>query len=130
MKANDIERLEQAIERLVREHVAECGRRAMEAVARGFAAGKRPLPRRRAKAVLPASARRSGDALATLTERLHAAVCARPGAAMAALASEVGASARELELPARRLKKAGRIRSVGERNATRYFPVPAKKSAS
>ena len=49
---------------------------------------------------------------------------------MVVLAAEVGATVRDLERPAKRLKKAGRIRTVGERNMTRYFPLPARKSAA
>jgi len=35
MKTTDIERLEQQIEHLIREHLAECTRRALQAVERG-----------------------------------------------------------------------------------------------
>ena len=47
---------------------------------------------------------------------------------MATLAPHVGATARELSRPTKLLKDAGRIRIVGERTATRYFPL-GKKSA-
>jgi hypothetical protein len=46
------------------------------------------------------------------------------------LAAGVGAPVRELVRPAKHLKKAGRIRTVGERNMTRYFPLPAKRSTA
>jgi hypothetical protein len=130
MKTTDIERLEQEIERLIRTHLAECSKRAMQAVERGFAAtGMRPR-RRVEKARDGARARRPGGLVSELTERLYAAVCAHPGTGMAVLAAKVGATARQLERPAKRLREAGRIRSVGERNAMRYFPLPAKKSAA
>ena len=74
--------------------------------------------------------RRGAAELDGLAERLAAAVSAKPGTTMVVLASEVGASVQDLERPAKRLKVAGRIRSVGERNATRYFPVPPRKSAA
>ena len=130
MKTTDIERLEQQIEHLIREHLAECARRAMLAVERGFAAAKRPAARRVVGAQRTAGQRRSAEELDALAERLAAAVSAKPGTTMVVLASEVRATVRDLERPAKRLKKEGRIRTVGERNATRYFPLPAKKSAS
>jgi hypothetical protein len=132
MKTTDIERLEQQIEQLIREHLAECTRRAMLAVQRGFAATAKPTGRRRRdESTCRASGRRRRvDELEGLAERLAAAVSAKPGTTMVVLAAEVGATVRELERPAKRLKKAGRIRTVGERNMTRYFPLPARKSAA
>ena len=130
MKTTDIERLEQQIETFIREHLAECARRAQLAMERGFAAAVRPSPRRTARAQRAVGQRRSADELDALAERLAAAVSAKPGTTMLVLASEVGATVRELERPAHRLKKAGRIRTVGERNATRYFPLPTRKSAA
>lgn len=130
MKTTDIERLEQQIECLIREHLAECARRAMQAVERGFSAARRTAPRRAEVVRRAEGQRRSVEEIGALAERLATAVCAKPGSTMVALASEVGASVRELERPAQRLKKAGRIRTVGERNATRYFPLPPRKSAA
>jgi len=129
MKTTDIERLEQQIEQLIREHLVECTRRALQAVERGFAGAKRPPPRRVEAGRRAVGQRRSAEEIDALAERLAAAVCAKPGNAMVALASEVGASVKDLERPAQRLKNSGRIRTVGERNATRYFPLPPRKSA-
>ncbi len=61
-----------------------------------------------------------------LSERLYEAVCANPGALMSVLAAQVGATARALHRPAMVLKRAGRVRSVGQRQLTRYFPMAAK----
>ena len=61
--------------------------------------------------------------MAALGERLYRAVCEHPGESMARLSGELGASARELHRPMALLKRAGRVRSVGERHATRYFPM-------
>jgi hypothetical protein len=58
------------------------------------------------------------------------AVCAHPGAAMTVLSAEVGATVRELHRPMTRLKRAGRVRSVGARHLTRYFPMAGKVAAS
>jgi hypothetical protein len=41
----------------------------------------------------------------------------------------VGATAQELNQPMLRLKRAGRIRSVGTRHATRYFPMASANAA-
>jgi len=62
-------------------------------------------------------------------ERLYQVVCTNPGEAMAVLAREVGASARELQRPMALLKQAGRVRSVGQRSSTRYFPRAHAASA-
>jgi hypothetical protein len=66
--------------------------------------------------------RRRSAEVSELGERLYRAVCAHPGEGMAALAGELGASARELHRPMALLKQAGRVRSVGQRHQTRYFP--------
>jgi hypothetical protein len=42
---------------------------------------------------------------------------------MIVLAPVVGSTARELNRPVSLLKRAGRIRSVGTRHATRYLPM-------
>jgi len=68
--------------------------------------------------------------MAAVAERLYAAICAHPGAAMTTLADEVGATARELNRPALALKRAGRVRSIGQRQGMRYFPTSAKGSAA
>lgn len=61
--------------------------------------------------------------MAALSERLCEAVCARPGEVMTVLGPALGASPRELHRPMAVLKAAGRVRSVGQRHLTRYFPM-------
>lgn len=68
--------------------------------------------------------------MAALGERLYEAVCAKPGETMSVLAPIVGATPRELQVPATHLKKAGRIRSVGQKQQTRYFPMVKNASKS
>lgn len=131
MKTTDIERLEQQIEHLIREHLAECARRAKLAVERAFASTtKRSGATRAGSGRRAVGKRRSVEEIDELAERLAVAVCAKPGTTMVVLAAEVGATVAELERPATRLKRAGRIRTVGERNMTRYFPIPARRSAA
>jgi hypothetical protein len=116
--------LEQQIESLVRDHVAALRQGAEAAVARAFsrvatASRRTPLPRTSGRRRAPAE-------MSALSERLYAAICAQPGATMVTLAAEVGVTARELNRPAGSLRRAGRVRSVGQRQATRYFPMAAK----
>jgi len=127
-KTTSNEELARRIEQLVREHIAESRRTAAEAVARAFtgASGvgaggrKATVPKRRAE-----GKRRDPEEVAALGERLYAAVCASPGQGMAAFARELGASVRDLQRPMTHLKRAERIRSVGVRHLTRYFPMAA-----
>jgi len=119
--------LEIQVEELVREHIAAIRRAATAAVERAFerAAGRREGGRS-APGTRGSGRRRAPDELVALGERLYAAICARPGAAMSTLASQMGVPGRELNRPATQLRQAGRVRSVGQRQATRYFPMSAK----
>jgi hypothetical protein len=47
---------------------------------------------------------------------------------MTVLAARVGQKPRALNRPMLQLKKAGRVRSAGERYLTRYFPMAAARS--
>ena len=115
--------LDQRIEQFVREHIASIHRNAREALERAFAGATSPRPRRVSQGhVAGGGKRRAPTEVSALGERLYRAVCARPGEGMGVLARELGASARELHRPMAVLKKAGRIRSVGQRSLTRYFP--------
>src|SRR5262249_49335989 len=120
------------IEQLVEEHIAASRRAAQGAVERAFGAG----PHRGASVKSPRPAatgktfkRRPPEDIAALGERLYRAGCANPGTGMIALAAEVGGSARELHRPMALLKRAGRVRSVGARHLTRYFPMASKMAA-
>ncbi len=119
--------LEQQIECLVRDHVAALRQRAEAALARAFS--QTAMAGRRAAAPRTSGRRRAAAELSALSERLYAAICAQPGAGMGTLAAELGATPRELNRPARQLRRAGRVRSVGQRQATRYFPMATKAAA-
>jgi hypothetical protein len=58
-----------------------------------------------------------------LGERLYAAICAQPGETMAVLAPRIGVRPRELHRPMTVLRDAGRIRSAGQKQQMRYFPM-------
>lgn len=115
--------LGQRIEHIVREHIAASRRAAAEAVERAFAAEAPPPRTPRRTAPSQGQKRRASAELAALGERFYAAVCAKPGEMMAVLTAEVGASARQLHRSVMLLKRTGRVRAVGHRNQTRYFPM-------
>jgi hypothetical protein len=71
----------------------------------------------------PSSPRRTGTEVAALEKKLLDAVWATPGEAMSALAPRIGASPSTLQVPVARLKAAGRLKTVGARQFTRYFPT-------
>jgi hypothetical protein len=128
MKLRKQTNLEIAIERLVHEHVAALQTAAASAVERAFSkhrsGGLRAPPTTRRAS----GNRRAPDEVAGLAEKLYAAVCANPGSAMPKLASLLGTSPRALNRPAIQLRRTGRLRSVGQRQGTRYFPMTAKAS--
>jgi len=125
-KATD---LESAIERLVHEHVTALHTAASAAVERAFSKHKSGGVRIAPTTKRASGNRRAPDDVAALAEKLYAAVCANPGAAMPKLASLLDTSPRALNRPSIQLRRAGRLRSVGQRQATRYFPMTGKTSA-
>ena len=119
-------RLERQIEELVRAHLESCRRAAAAAVDRAFAAAMdetRKTARQERKARRVQSPPRSAEELARLEEQFHAAVCAEPGETMMVLAARLGIPSGCLTVPVKRLKRAGRVRIVGQRNSARYFPM-------
>lgn len=134
IRACDVERmttnheLAEQIEQLVRQHIEVTRSAAAAAVQRAFAA---PTPdgrsrpstgtsRRARKNVAP---RRATEEVAALGERFYGVLCRNPGETMTTLAPQVGATPRALHVAVARLKRARRVRAVGQRNHTRYFPM-------
>lgn len=66
--------------------------------------------------------RRSPSELAHACELLHAEIQAHPGLRMEQIGAALGAPTRELTLPIRKLLRDKKIRTEGQRRATRYFP--------
>lgn len=129
MTKKTIEHLEQQIEQLVREHLAAQRAAATAAVERAFssataAPAKVSAPRQRAW-----GRRRPPTEVAGLAERLYEAVRANAGETMTIIAAHVGETPRALHRPMMNLKRAGRVRSAGQRNFARYFPMATLKSA-
>jgi len=122
--------LAEQIEQLVRNHIETTRKAAATAVERAFSAtppaGDRPVPQAaRRKPRAKAAPRRAVEEVLALAERFYAVLCRNPGETMATLAPQVGASARALHVAVARLERAGRVRSVGQRRFTRYFPMTA-----
>jgi len=126
---NTVRDLGERIEQLVQEHIAASRAAAQEAIARAFASSAKPAVRAAAKATRRAGKKRPSADIAALGDRLYRAVCSKPGETMAVLAPMAGASARELNRPMTLLRRAGRVRSVGTRHMTRYFPMANAASA-
>jgi hypothetical protein len=128
------EELSTQIEHVVRGYLTEVQRAAQEAVARAFAAAAAPArtkPRAGARTTRPGSSRRrTADELARLQDELEALVRQHPGAAVTTFVAELQVPLRELERPMTLLKRAGRVRTVGERHLTRYFPAVGAASSA
>jgi hypothetical protein len=128
-----IETLEMRIEQLVREHVAAIRAAATTAVARALAEpvrGSSKATGPRASSRRPSRQRRSGQEIAELGERLVQAIEATPGATMSTLSAQVGATPRELAIAVKHLRRQDRVRTVGQRQHTKYFPAaPGSVSA-
>ena len=120
-------KIESVVERLVREHLTDVEAASRAAVREGFRRATRPTSAtgrdgERARRGAP-SQRRPREVVAKLEERLYQAVCAQPGETMTVLAQAVGSTPRALNRPATLLRLSGRVRSVGQRQSTRYFPM-------
>ena len=133
-KTTSIHDLTEKIEQVVREHMAASRSAATAALERAFGAATMrtrtpPPPQTRAPRAKP-NRRRPPTEVAALGERFYDAVCGNPGETMGVLAAKLGASARELNRPMSLLKRTGRVRTVGQRHLTRYFPAVGSRASS
>ena len=126
--------LTEQIEKLVRDHVVASRAAVSAAVERAFAAahvaaGGHAAPtlvtstRRRKRMSAKPAPRRAAEEVVALGEQFYVALCRSPGATMAMLAPQVEASPRALHVAVARLKRSGRVRAVGQRQRTCYFPM-------
>jgi hypothetical protein len=137
MKTNPLSDLSIQIEQLILDQIAAFRVTAHDAMDRAFAAGllqKEPVAAR-AKKALPTSTgtrgpRRGRRELEELSEKLYEAVCAHPGEAMAVFARALGVAVSELQRPMAVLRESKRVRSVGCRHLTRYFPLTQADSTA
>lgn len=127
MTSTGISELSKRIEQVIQEHLEASQRAATDAMARAFGAA-RGGPGRARLTPRPGggSRRRPAAEMAALGQQFYQAVCERPGETMVVLAADIGSSPRELNRPVTILKRLGQVRSVGQRNLTRYFPLAAK----
>ena len=85
--------------------------------------------RKRRASANPPAARRSREEIDDLSNRFLDAVRASPGETMETLAPRVQVKAGLLQVPVARLKRAGRVKTVGQRQFTRYFPTDNQVAA-
>jgi DNA-binding NtrC family response regulator len=128
------EQLADAIESLVASYMDEVRLAAQRAVERSLTRGavvRVPSKNSDARRAAPQSAtkRRSRTELDAVCEELCKQVRARPGESMVTLAEEMGMSMSALQRPMAKLRADGRVRSVGERHLTRYFPAVLRGAA-
>jgi acyl-CoA reductase-like NAD-dependent aldehyde dehydrogenase len=129
---NTTSELERQIEQMVAAHVAALRKAAQGAVERAFAAASaaaQTVAPSRPRAARAAGKRRAGAELSALGERFFEALSRKPGETMGVLSAEVGASPQELHRAVGRLREAGRVKTVGERSAMRYFPLAASAAS-
>lgn len=75
------------------------------------------------------TSQRSKDEIAALETQFLAVVRSNPGQSMAVLASQVGVKRSELRVPVVRLRAKKKIKLVGQRQFTCYFPVEGDVAA-
>lgn len=121
------QKLARVVEDVLREHLAQCEAAAVAAVHAGFrrasAGSARPSKRTKRAPRSSPSRRRTPDEIEALSERLYEAICRHPGETMSVFAGAVGVTANELRRPSTVLRREGRVRTVGKRYGTRYFPM-------
>lgn len=128
--------LAKQIEDLVRQHVDALRASAAAAVARAFAAAPPPVSARASTQAKPvrtrrkAAPRRAPDELVALGERFYAVVCRQPGETMTTLAPQVGVAPPVLQVAVARLRRDGRVRAIGKRQHTRYYPMATSSAAT
>ena len=130
--ANFDRQIRKTIEAFVEELSGLVRAAALQSVTEAFGAGG--VPPRRGRGALPAAPVASGrgrskgqkrapEALAQLTESLLGAIKASPGQRMEEIAKGLGTSTGELTLPAKKLLAEKKIKTKGERRATKYYPA-------
>ena len=134
MATIDITTLEASVEALIRQQVATYEAQLRETLGRRLAPVGASSPRKAARSTASPkrctapAARRPPKELEALAERFFSAVEAAPGETMVTLAAGLGLGAQEFERPVLRLKREGRLKTVGERNRTRYYPLTPRSA--
>lgn len=122
------QKLEQQIGEAVAEYLKASQHAATTAMERAFrCAGMarsgtaKSAPRRRRSGT-----KRSPAEMERLSKALDEAVRAQPGETIKTLSQQVGATPAALQVPVTRLKRDGRLRTVGKRQFTRYYPATTR----
>lgn len=128
------EQLANAIESLVASYMDEVRVAAQRAVERSLTRGaavRTPTKRSDTRRAAPRSGakRRTQTELDEVCEELCKLVRARPGEAMTTLAEAMGMPMSALQRPMAKLRTEGRVRGVGQRHLTRYFPAVLRAAA-
>lgn len=128
--------LADAIESLVASYVNSVRESAQQAVERAIAnpitstRPSSPATKRATAKSRPIAARRTPAELEEICDGLYERVRAQPGVSMVELAEQLGSNTRSLERPMTKMKAAGRVRCVGQRNLTRYYPAVVRAAGS
>ena len=126
-----------SIEHVINQHLQACQQQVTAVVARTFRTAtvttteSKPKPKTKTAKAKPkreSGPRRTPEQIHELGERFYDLLCSKPGAAMTVYCAELGVTPRELHRPVAILKRAKLVRSVGERQATKYFPLPLASS--
>ena len=128
------EQLADAIESLVASYMEElrlAARRAVERSLSRCGAARTPSKRGETRHVTRSASpkRRTQTELDEVCAGLCKQVRARPGESMTTLAEEMGMPMSALQRPMAKLRTEGRVRSVGQRHLTRYFPAVLKAAS-
>jgi hypothetical protein len=131
---NSTMELADAIESLVASYlksVRDCAQQAVErAIGKPVAPPPRSSSASRPWTATSTTARRTATELQQVCDALCERVRAQPGASMVELAEQMSADARSLQRPMAKLRAAGRVRSVGQRHMTRYYPAVVRAGNS
>ena len=137
MKTQSLTDLSRQIEQLIQEHISACREAAEDAVRRACSnvaphtLSRRGLsPQRRLKTPGPKAPRRGREEIQQLGERLAEIIAANPGEAVGFLATKLAINPRDLHRPLDLLRKSQRVRSVGKRHLTRYFPLGEQQNST
>lgn len=130
MKTQTIAELTQAIEILIQAHIAACYDAAHAALEKAFSAAKTTKRtttisrayKQEATSRKPRLKTRTSEEFDALCAKLLDAVCTSPGEKISIFVDKLGMTAGQLHRPMSQLRAENKIRAVGQRQFTRYFP--------
>lgn len=120
--------IREKIESFVEELANLVRQAAVQSVTEAFGApvpsgGRRGSGRAARGATRAKGEKRTPEALQKMTDDLFAAIKAKPGLRMEQIAATLGTGTKDLALPAKKLAADRKIRTRGQRRATKYFPA-------